>query len=241
MSQLAALIQKDARVVYRDSFLVLLTLYSLAIALVARLLVPWVGAEKLDLYLAPAVILFSPLLLGTVLGFALIEEREQGTWLLLRVLPLGQLGLFSYLCAAAGLVSGIVSLVSAYLYGYPVADRLMFGSMLVASSVSAPLVMLVLASLCANKIEGMAASKMISFIGFSPALIFVLPMPWQIVVGWCPWYWVYLGLLQAYGGNPSTLSAVHWPGFPDWLLVLAPIGLCLLAVIPLARRYIGKT
>ncbi len=240
MTQLSALIQKDARVIYRDSFLILLSLYSLALALAARILVPWIPMENLGLYLAPAVILFGPVLLGTVLGFALIEEREQGTWLLLRVLPLRELGLFAYLSVAAGLVSGIVSLASAYLYGCPVADRMQFGLMLVASSASAPLVMLVLAGLCSNKIEGLAVSKIISFVGLAPALVFVLPMPWQLVAGWCPWYWVYLGLLQAYAGEPSVLSAVYWPGFPGWLLVLAPISLCLIAVFPLARRYMRK-
>jgi fluoroquinolone transport system permease protein len=240
MTQLAALIQKDARVVYRDSFLILLSIYSLGLALVMRLLVRWIPVENLRLYLAPAVILFGPVLLGTVLGFALIEEREQGTWFLLRVLPLRPLGLFTYLSVTAGLVSGIVGLAAAYLYGYSVADEMLFGLMILASSATAPLVMLVLGTLCSNKIEGMAASKLISFIGFAPAVVFVLPMPWQLVVAWCPWYWVYLGLLRAYAGDPAALSAVHQPGYPEWLLVLAPISLCLIAIFPLARRYMRQ-
>jgi hypothetical protein len=59
-------------------------------------------------------------------------------------------------------------------------------------------------------------------------------------VAWCPWYWVYLGLLRAYAGDPAALSAVHHPGYPEWLLVLAPISLCLIAIVPLARRYMRK-
>ena len=89
MNQIRALARKDIRVIYRDRFMLFIAAYALILALVARLGVSWVPVENdnLDLYLAPAIVMFGTLLLGTLLGFALIEEREQGTWLLLRVLP----------------------------------------------------------------------------------------------------------------------------------------------------------
>ena len=42
MNQLAALLRKDARVVYRDGFLLFLPFYALVLALVGRFGVPWV-------------------------------------------------------------------------------------------------------------------------------------------------------------------------------------------------------
>ena len=134
--------------------------YALILALVARLGVPWVPVDHLDLFLAPAIVMFGTLLLGTLLGFALIEEREQGTWLLLRVLPLSSKTVFIYFGASASLLSFIVSFAAAMLYGYPVADWPAFVFMLVAGALTAPLVMLALGALAKNKIEGLAESKL---------------------------------------------------------------------------------
>ena len=143
--------------------------YALILAIVARIGVPWVPIDNLDLYLAPAIVMFGTLLLGTLLGFALIEEREQGTWLLLRVLPVGSKTVFAYFAASASLLSLVVSFAAEMLYGYPVADWPAFVFMLVASALTAPLVMLALGALAKNKIEGLAVSKLIHT-GKPPAL-----------------------------------------------------------------------
>ncbi|HXV64974.1 MAG TPA: hypothetical protein VEK15_30025, partial [Vicinamibacteria bacterium] len=228
------------RIVYRDSLLVFLPLYALILALVMRLLVSFVPVADLGLYLAPAIVQFGSILLGTVLGFALIEEREQGTWLLLRVLPLRQSTLFLYLVAASTILSSVVGLAAAMVYGYPIADPVAFSWMLVAGSLLAPVVMLVLGVLATNKVEGLAVNKLVSISLLLPALVFVAPLPWQLVAAWLPGYWVYLGLLEAYAVDPSALSAVYWPNYPGWLLVAAPIALSLGGTIGLARAYMRR-
>ena len=66
MNQLSALAQKDARIVYRDRFMLFIALYALVIAIACRLIVPWLPVAQLDFYLAPAVVLTGPFLLGTL-------------------------------------------------------------------------------------------------------------------------------------------------------------------------------
>jgi fluoroquinolone transport system permease protein len=236
MSSLAALLRRDARVIYRDSLLVFLPIYALVLALAMRWGLPLVPVDDLALYLAPCVVLFGALLLGTVLGFALIEEREQGTWLLLRVLPVRQRALFVYLAGLSSLLSAGVGLLAALIYGQPVADYPAFFSMLLSSSLLAPLVMLVLGVAASNKIEGLAVSKVLSASFLLPAVVFVAPMPWQLAIAWFPGYWVYLGLLEAYAGDPTAL-ALYWPGYPLWLEIAAPALLSLAAVRLLARAF----
>lgn len=241
MKILLALLRKDARVVYRDSLLSLLPAYALILALLMRWAVAYVPLANIGLYLAPAVVLFGTILLGTMLGFALIEEREQGTWLLLRVLPVSQRLLVFYLGFAATMLSAAVSSVAAWVYGYPIADWTAFFGMLLAGSLLAPVVMLVLGGVASNKVEGLAVSKVLSVVLMLPALVFVLPMPWQLALVWLPAYWLYLGLLDAYATDPATsLSAVFWPGFPEWLLFVAPVALSLAATIVLARAYLRR-
>jgi hypothetical protein len=88
----------------------------------------------------------------------------------------------------------------------------------------------------ANKIEGMAVAKVVSSMSIVPALVFVVPSPWQILLAWSPHYWVYLGLLRAYAGEAQlAASAVHWPSHPGWLDPIAATALCLGGIVLLAR------
>lgn len=240
MSPLAALLQKDLRVIGRDGFLIAIAAYAFVLALVGRIVVPWLPFEHLDVYLAPVMVLFGPLLLGTVLGFALIEEREQGTWLLLRVLPLDSRNILLYFAGVSSLASFVTGLLSALIYGCPVADTLAFVAMTAISSLSAPVMMLAMAALATNKIEGMAVSKILSIVLLTPAALFVLPMPWQLSVAWCPFYWLYLGLLRAVATSSEPLSAIYWPGLPWWLLMTAPMVLSLALIAFLGRRYLTR-
>ena len=240
MSKLAALIQKDARGIYRDGFLLSTSLYPLLLAGVIRLLVPWIPIEHIGLYLAPAVILAASSLIGSVLGFALIEERENRTSLLLRVLPLPQAALFAYLATSSGLLSLLASLAGAGVYGHAVVEPAYFLLMATVSALLAPLMMLILGAAAANKIEGLALSKVVSTTMVVPALAFVLPPSWQLLLTWHPVYWIYLGLLRAYAGDATLPTlAIHWPGFPVWTYVIAPLllsGVGILGLIGLYRR-----
>jgi fluoroquinolone transport system permease protein len=237
MKALRALVQKDLRVIYRDRFMVFIASYALILAVVARFGVRWVPINHLDLYLAPVIVMFGTLLLGTLLGFALIEEREQGTWLLLRVLPLSSKIVFAYFIVSASFLSLVVSFAAAMLYGYPVADWPAFVLMLGASALAAPLVMLLLGALAKNKIEGLALGKIISAAGVLPAMIFFAPPSWQIVAVWCPLYWLYLGLLQAYAGDTTGLDVLYWPAYPPFVPAVASIVLALVGTAVLVRMY----
>ncbi len=238
MSRIAALLQKDLRVVYRDGFMLMLFFYPIALALLARVAVPWVPIEHFDLYLAPGVLLVGGPLFGTVLGFALIEEREQQTWLLLRVLPISQWALLGYLVTVSGGVSLVMIALSALLYGLPVHDPLGFTLMTVPTALTTPLLMLALGAATENKVEGLAISKILSSVCFVPALVFVLPVPWQVLLWWNPMYWIYLGLLATYGGSADMADlALYWPGYPFAAYVVAPLLLSAAGILALARVY----
>ena len=237
-SPLIALFRKDARVIYRDGFMLMMLVYPLVLALGLRFGVPFVPIPDFDVYLAPAVVLLGPTFVGTVLGFTLIEERENRTWLLLRVLPLPERALFGYFfCVCAGLSFG-VALVSAILYGQPVAELGAFVAMTAVCSLTAPLVMLLMASLASNKIEGMAVSKALGLLSFSPALAFVLSPSWQLTLAWNPFYWIYLGLLESVVGSQRVWDlAIRWPDPPLAVVVVLPALVCFGVSALLLRRY----
>lgn len=238
MSKIATLLRKDARGIWRDGFLLFMSTYALVLALVGRVAVGWIPIQNMDLYLAPVFVILGGFLLGTILGFALIEEREHRTWQLLRVLPLPETTLFAYLTATACSFALLSGLACAWLYGRNPVDVPWFLAMTVVSALVAPLVMLTLGVAASNKIEGFALAKILGFVVPLPGLIFLISAPWQLLLVWNPWYWIYLGLLRAYAGEAgvSTLP-LHWPGYPSWMFVVFPVLLSGTGAAILARIY----
>jgi fluoroquinolone transport system permease protein len=238
MNKVAALLRRDLRGIYRDGFLVMMSLYTLGIAAVTRLLVQWIEIEHIELYVAPFIPVTASALIGLVFGFALIEERESKTWLLMRVVPINQTTLTAYWIAAVSGFCMVVSFVSAAIYGLAPAAWGGFVLLTVATSVGAPLVMLLLGALATNKIAGMAVGKIISSSMLLLIGIFVLPVQWHVALMWYPGYWIYLGLLRAYAGPHMAASlAVHWPLVPTWGYATIPVVLSGLAISLLVRRY----
>ena len=238
MSKVAALLRRDVRGIYRDGFLVMMSLYTLGIAVAMRVLVRWISIEHIELYVAPFIPVTASALIGLVFGFALIEERESKTWLLMRVVPVSQATLTAYWIVAVSGFCLAVSLVSVAVYGLAPAEWGGFLLLTIVQSVGAPLVMLLLGALASNKIEGMAVGKIISSSMLLLIGIFVLPVQWHVALMWYPGYWIYLGLLRAYAGpNMAASLAVHWPSVPTWGYAVIPLVLCALAITFLVRRY----
>ncbi|MFZ5898017.1 MAG: hypothetical protein ACOYU7_02355 [Bacillota bacterium] len=160
------------------------------------------------------------------------------TWLLLRVIPLRLSTFFLYKSGTAIAASIILSLLAAVVFGQPVVGPGLFLLSVTAVSFTTPLVALLLGALAGNKIEGLALGKILGFALVTPVVVFFVPPAWQLLLAWNPWYWGYLGLLQAYAGN-ALLSALplHWPGYPSQLLWLMPLLLGLLGTAVFARIY----
>jgi hypothetical protein len=238
MSGFAALLRRDVRGIYRDGFLLAMTGFSLVIALVLRLLVPRIPITHLELYVAPFVILMATGLIGTVFGFALIEERETRTSLLMRILPVRSGTLTTYWVVVVGGFCLVICLVSAVIYGVWPANMPAFLLLCAVTALGTPVVMLLLGTLASNKIEGLAVSKIISGSSMLLVAVFVLPPRWHIGLFWYPWYWLYLGLLEAWAGPDiaGTLVVRSLP-LPLWAHAVVPLGMSIWGLAVLARRY----
>lgn len=238
MSKLALLIQKDVRVLLRDGLMVMLLVLPLLLAALLRAIVPWIPLEGIDLYAAPAAVMAVPAMIGSVLGFVLIEEREQRTWLLLRVLPLSEVRLFAYVGGLAAGMTFVASIGAAVIYGLAPRDPVGFVCMLTVNALAAPPLALAMGVFAPDKIQGMALSKIAGIPNQVPILIFLIPVAWQVLLAWSPYYWIYLGLIQTWTHAPlPPLLAAHWPGLPFWSCVVVPLLLCAAVLPPLLRLY----
>lgn len=238
MSKIALLLQKDFRIIYRDGFMVMVFVIPALFALGARFAAGIVPIDHIELYLAPLVVILGGSTLGTILGYALIEEREQDTWLLLRVLPISELGLFGYIGLATGVLTLFLTALAFIAYGLAPAEPVFFIALVLASTPMTGLFVLALGAATENKVEGLAIGKLLSQAGIVPLLAFVLTPPWQVLLWWNPLYWLYLGLLQAFAGSERmTELAIHWPGYPTWTYLVVPFVLSVAGFVALARIY----
>ncbi len=222
----------------RDGFLFFLLGYGFVVALVLRGVVAVLPFETLSLYLAPAVPFIGGMLVGTVFGLALVEEREVRTALLLRVSPLSGRHLALYLGGATLLLAFVSGGIGAWLYGQPVVRPGLFVACLLAGAFGAPLLMVFLGAVASNKIEAMAIGKAAGIVTSVPGLLFVLPDALWWTLAWSPWTWLYLGLLDSFtpGGRLADL-AITIPDLPDVVWPIVPVALMVPASLGLLRRY----
>jgi predicted permease len=236
--KLTALLAKDLRGILRDRLLFFLLAYSVVLAAIARAVVPLIPVEGLGLYLAPGVVIVGTLLVGSVLGLLLVDEREARTWLLLRVLPVSDASLGLYLFGLAWGLGLAAAVLCVAVYGHPVLRPGLFAAALAVAALGAPFLTLLLATLASNKIEAMALGKLLNFPVAMPLLAFVVPAPWQPALWWSPWYWIYLALIRSQATAATVEAApIADPGVPDAVVIAIPTALLLAASLALARRF----
>lgn len=208
----------DARNVGRDPLLKWVVLYPFLVALALRFGVPplaaWLQARTgfaLEPYfplLASSLIGLAPGIVGTVIGFLLLDERDERTLTALLVTPLPLPGYLLYRIAIPTLLGFAVTLVA-----YPLAALapLPAGSLVVAAALggfTAPFTALFLAGLADNKVTGFALMKILSTINLLPLAGWFLDLPAQLLAGLVPGYWPMKVVWVAAAGGDITLWAV---------------------------------
>jgi fluoroquinolone transport system permease protein len=227
----------DAKTVRRDSLLRGMIGLPLLIALLARFVVPILArrigeATDFDLptYQAPimsaALLLIAPAICGLVVGFLLLDQRDDRTLAALQVTPLPPRAYLAYRLAAPMLLSLVMTVAV-----FPIAGLAGAGipSVLLAALAAAPLAPLIalgLAAFAENKVQGLALLKGASVLLIAPIAAIFVPAPWQWVLGVAPTYW------------PARLYWALGAGEPDWwVYLLAGLAYQVLLLAALLRRF----
>lgn len=194
-----ALARNDARGVGRDPLLRWLVGYPIALALVLRWGVPALadpvrarfGIELLDyrVLLVGFMVELLPVLTGMVVGFLLLDERDDATLSALQVTPLGLGGYLAYRVALPIVASVAMTLVTVPLVGLAPVDAGPLFAVALGAAPLAPLFALFLAAFARNKVEGFALTKASGMLFVPPVLAYFVAPPWQWLFGLFPTYW----------------------------------------------------
>jgi fluoroquinolone transport system permease protein len=205
----------DLLSVRRDPLLRWVALMPLLFALPARFVLPGVAARAGDLLgldLLPhyppvmgcALVLFTPAMVGMVVGFLLLDQRDDGTLAALRVTPLPLGAYVAYRLAAPVVVSTALTVAA-----FPIAGLAALGPapLLLAALAAAPLAplyALALAAFAQNKVQGFALVKLLSVLPLAPLVAYAADGPWTLPLALAPTYWpaqVYWRLGAGEGGG----------------------------------------
>lgn len=196
--------RNDARLIVRDRFLLTMTVYILALTAGLRIGLPLLeGVPAVQdimplplqslypLFVAFIAVFNGALLGGTLSGFVLLDEREDGTMTALLVTPLSSSAYLSYRAATPAIVAFVVlTLQLALLNG--LAPLAWWQLIIVAAggSITASLTALFFAAFAENKIQGFALIKFTGIGGFIVAASWFVAEPLQYLFGLFPPFWL---------------------------------------------------
>ena len=194
-----ALIYADSRVLWRDPLLGWILALPIGLALLLRPLIPrvhdaLVTAAGFDLtpyypLVMGGYLMTAPGMVGMVIGFLFLDERDARTLTALRTTPLSMHEYLAYRIAVPLLLGTTSTLI-----GYPLIGLVPLGlptllPIAIVAGLSAPLLALVLAIAAPNKVAGFAVVKVMNAVNLLPVVGYFVPLPLQFLAGVLPTYW----------------------------------------------------
>lgn len=227
--------RNDSRVISRDSFLVGMSLYIFIISIVMRFLLPWANdlvqeTDTFNFVLAdyyPLIIGYllyaGSLLAGMVIGFVVLDERDDETLKALMVTPI-TLGQYMFYRVLVPGVIGLAFVLCMFLIVNTAVPPIGLMILLaIVNGMTASWIMLILANFAQNKVQGFTVVKMLGSIGMVLFAAWFLETPFEYLVGFFPTYWFlksyWLMLESDPGWITFMLIGIVYNTAVIWLLV----------------------
>lgn len=167
-----------------------------------------------------------PIIFGVVIGFLLLDERDEGSLIALQVTPLTFANYLVYRLGLPVILSMILLMISLPLAGINIFS---FGELLLLALVAAPLTPMLavfLGAFASNKVQGFALMKGGGILFILPFIAYFLDARWQWLFGLFPTYW---------GPKLFWMISEDVPGI--WLMALGGIVNQLIWIYVLGRRF----
>jgi fluoroquinolone transport system permease protein len=225
----------DAKSISRDPFLLWIGFYPIILGLLIRWGLPLVEEyirARFGFSLVPYhpllmsfFLLTAPMLAGIVIGFLLLDQRDDQTLAAIQVTPLTLQGYLVYRLAAPAVLALVIAAIL-----FPVTGLLKFRTVevvlsVVGALVVAPCFSLILIAFASNKVQGFAVSKAQGIFLIAPVLAYFVDPPIQWFFGIVPVYWPAKVVWQLHAGQPA------------WQYLLVGLALQFVLLYVLIRRF----
>ncbi|UFU01224.1 hypothetical protein KO561_09900 [Radiobacillus kanasensis] len=152
------------------------------------------------------VLLMTPLMVGMLYGFVLLDERDEGMLLYYAVTPLTKFGYLICRLVLPVIVTFFLSFAVVLFQGVVDWNLMAFIPIACLLALQAPLITMVMASLASNKVEGLALSKVINLSMLAPLIDYTIKHPIAHLVMIFPMYWPAHQFISMSSGNESFHS-----------------------------------
>ena len=199
VKHLKSFLQLDYYNVLRDPLLRWLVLFPVLIIVIIRWGIPELrdtlfeqSRFELEVYyelICSFLVLIMPIISGTVIGFLLLDQKDEQTIDALQVTPISMQSYLMYRNTLPMIISFVMTLVMLPLMGISniSIDKLVFVS--IAAAPLAPIFALILAIGANNKVEGFAISKILGILNWPPIIAYFVPDSFQWIFWVIPTYW----------------------------------------------------
>jgi len=208
------LVKCDAQNLARDPVLLMATVFSITpppLFVAFRTNIDLLGLQLFQFpnladLIGPLALLMPAFLIGWVVGFLLLEDRDDHTLLAIETTSMGKTGFITYRLGLACTLGAMLTLAAAVqIYPtMPIALKV-FLSFMVALETA--IVALLLLALAGNKVEGLALSKILN-LGLLFPLLTAIPSAWRLLGGIVPSFWIGELLNRSDFGEISALGAM---------------------------------
>jgi fluoroquinolone transport system permease protein len=215
-SALLIQLRNDARLIGRDSFLSGLFVYITLLAVVLRFGLPALAenfADNPDITFTLAdffpmligyISLFAgSLVAGMIIGFIVLDERDDNTIKALLVTPLPVRYYIAYRVLVPMLIAFVIILLNLLIINIALPEFWQIVVISAFASMSAPLIMLFFATVAQNKVQGFAMNKIVGTLGLLIFAAWFVETPLQYVIGLFPPYWFVKGYWLAVANDPN--------------------------------------
>ena len=224
----------DIRSIGRDNGISWMIFLPVLSALVIRWGVPPLTASLIETYsfdlapyypaiLAYFFVIMAPITFAVLVGFLLLDEKDDNTLTALQVTPLSLNSYLVYRVAVPVLLTVVMMFV---IFPLAAIDSMPWDSILITAIAAAPMspmFALYLASIAQNKVQGFALMKLSGFVLFVPIFAYFVTPGWELIFGVIPTYWpmkVYWLLTAGESGVwPYVLVSLIYQSAVTWVFV----------------------
>jgi fluoroquinolone transport system permease protein len=184
--------------------LLLVIVFRIAVPIATQLLWERLGFDLRPYYslIRSFLYLILPLLVGMVLGFLLLDQRDDHTLTALQVTPLSLNGYLAYRISLPLLVALVATLFLVPLTGLGEVNLPAHLAAALCAAPLAPMFALFNAAFAQNKVQGFAVMKASSVICIPPFIAYFVHSGWQWLFGLMPTYWPVKAYWLLRAGDP---------------------------------------
>lgn len=198
MNKILSLTQSHSKRIFRDSFLLFISFLPFLMGLLYRILIPelrqlLISHFDLSLYY-PLIMLFlvmmSPLLFGWVIGFSLLDDRDEDILAYMSITPLQKTGYLQFKIIAPVFISIIQGYLVLLIANLCPMDYIKLLPVIILAAMEAPLFALAQGVFAGNKVEGLAVGKLLGLVLIGPFISYFVDSPLAYLAGIIPPFWI---------------------------------------------------